>query len=150
MEAIHDLNSPLTEAALKVLSERKAEVNSAIQDISGSSNLLESQYFRGKLKGVLEDTVAGIESASKAIKDQSSIRIYAENFFKEAETKMKELENQLLQTKRLADEYLVLPSYRKSMECNRLKSEMLKQSGAIDSLENKTKYLSVNLYFDPQ
>jgi len=94
----------LVEAELKALDKRKEDINDTLQNINKDSKLFESQYFRDKLKGTLEDTILSIENVSKVLKDQSITKLNIEKFFKETEDKAKTLENQVLQAKRLADE----------------------------------------------
>lgn len=59
------------ETVLKELKSNELEVEETLQSIRISEKLFESQYFRGRLKGVLEDTHSANKKACELIKFMS-------------------------------------------------------------------------------
>ena len=59
-------------STLKSIDERQAEVEDVLQNMARSDKLFESQYFKNKLKGNLEDVNLVLQKARKSLRELST------------------------------------------------------------------------------
>ncbi len=62
----------IVSSLLKALDDRKADIDDALDNMVRSDKFFESQYFRNKLRGTLEDSGLAMQKARKLVRDLSS------------------------------------------------------------------------------